>query len=304
MRGVLFGEGAHRPGLMVAHATHIGFAVTICLKWRTKHGLLEAERERRRLAKQGPHGRHEEQPRGYHRGYRIAGQAQHRQLTQLAEPGRLPRFHPHLLEDQRTAFLGKHAAQMIVIADRRTADGDEQIRAVGAGQGLAHILRVIFGNAQRQGLSAYGEDERRQAGRARIENLVRPRRLARHHKLVAGREDGNARAPHDRDVADAGCRGQRHLGRVEDGARLQQLLAGFVVGSGLAHMPPGVGSIRRMERRAIDGDIFLDHHLIGACGHACARGHTHGLPRCEWGIVAGARTGLAAHLQRRAVKIL
>ena len=114
MRGVLFGEGAHRPGLMVAHATHIGFAVTIGLKRRTKHGLLEAERERRRLAKQGPHGRHEEQPRGYHRGYRIAGQAQHRQLTQLAEPGRLPRFHPHLLENQRTAFLRKHAAQMIV----------------------------------------------------------------------------------------------------------------------------------------------------------------------------------------------
>ena len=177
-------------------------------------------------------------------------------------PGRIATFQNVELHAERV----QRGRDEIVIADGGAADGDEHV-GVGA--------RSPSLSARSLGVARDAEDARRGSGRCRQrgkadrvggDDLIGARQRAGRHQLVAGRQNGDAGAPADGNLAVAHRGGERERVRVEHSSGVKQLVRRRNRCRG-ADIGAGCRGFADDDLVAFGGRVLLDDDGIAARRH-------------------------------------
>jgi hypothetical protein len=109
-------------------------------------------------------------------------------------------------------------------------------------------------------------DERRQRQRVRADDLVWADRLARHHHLVAGRQDADHRPAMDEEPRPVHRRGETDVARRQARSGMEQHLALGEIEPGAAHVSAELGALDDADDVAVALGVFLDDDRVGAFG--------------------------------------
>ncbi len=190
-------------------------------------------------------------------------------------------------------MVAERAAHQVVVADRGAAGGHQQVRAARAFGHRRQRFAVVGDDAERQRLAAAGGDEGGERQAVGADDLARRDRLARHHHLVAGGEDGDARpARHAQPRPVHRCR-QADVAGGEAAALGEAELAGGEVEPGRAHIGAGRGALAHGDRGAGGVDILLDDDGVGAGRQRGAGEDANRLARADPAVEAASGGNLA-----------
>ena len=265
-RAVLLGEG-RGDQRAVAVAAQRGPQVVLALVVGG-HGGAEARALRGgdRVLVRAQHagdGRAQEDERADQRGDRVAGQPEQARAADRAEHQRLAGPHGDLPEVQREALVLERIADQVVLAHRGAAGGDKQVRAARAGGEAGERFRVVAGDAEVDRLATAPFDHRAQRVGVGANDLALAQRLARHHDLVAGGQQGDARLAADRKPGLVHRRGEPDGARVQPAPGRDANLADAEVEARGADVAAGRRALAHTDRGAFRLRVLLDHDGVG-----------------------------------------
>ena len=161
---------------------------------------------------------------------------------------------------------------MIFVADRNPAAGDDQIAAGRrVAQRRAGGSQRVFDDAQVLHFAARGLQQRAQREAVAVVDGTRAQRLARHHQLVAGREDGHPRPAQHTQAGGTNRRRQPQRLRIQALAACQHGRTLEYVFATAANPLAGPGHGVDTHHAAIKCHaLLLHHHRVGAGRHLAA----------------------------------
>mmetsp|Transcript_22391 Transcript_22391/g.35932 ORF Transcript_22391/g.35932 Transcript_22391/m.35932 type:complete len:281 (+) Transcript_22391:1253-2095(+) len=185
-----------------------------------------------------------------------------------------------------------------MIADRRTTDGDHQVRALDQPQNGGQRGLRIARNGQNAGGCADALQQGGQPKGVGRDDLVRPGGLARHHQFVPGRDQGHHRFADHRNRGTVHRRQEGHIAGAKP-ARCVHHGALHKIDTCWANVVFGPRIVRDRDQAAAAGHVLLNDHLVSAVRDGRAGKNAHGLACANRSVPAVTCGGLAHDLELR-----
>ena len=221
---------------------------------------------------------------------RISGQPNHDGIAHLACHQGFPGAHFHLVEALVQTHLLRYGPDQIVIPDRGTADGDDQIRTLGQRQRRFDRGRGVLGDRQDTGMSAHAVKQGFQTEGVRHDDLIPTGGIAGHDQFIPCGNQGDIGLACYRDRRDIHRRKQRNVIRAQYARGLQNEAFRKIIPCRTDIAIP-TGITVDCDRVYEPVHVFLQNHEIHAFGDGGASENPHGLSGADRAIKPMTRSG-------------
>ena len=250
-------------------------------------------RQRIPQALQRAHCRLDEELAPDERGDGIPREAEDERVAADAERDRLAGLDCHSPEHLLDAELSLRRPDEVVLADRDTARGDEDVGRESTLDGFPQRLLVVRDGRLGLHLGARGDQRGGEHETVRLVDLARPQLPAGTDELAARREHGNPRAACARQLSDAGGRSRGQACGREPHAGGDHHLSGSDVATARANVRAGSDRLRYLHRVVALDNVFDRDDGVGALRHDRARRDGHRTARFDLRRERLPRGGLA-----------